>query len=307
MLESININRLSEVNFLRNVEADGSASHDHSVGREAGNALQRFEAETEGDNTNENRVGAESETNTSEERVSGSEGGPKTDEQLTEEEKREVQRLKEIDRKVRQHEMAHLAAAAGIAVSGANFEYQRGPDGVNYAVGGEVSIDVSKESDPDATIEKARKISAAALAPADPSPQDRQVAAKARAMEAEARVEKTQEQQEEAAETEQVQENQGPVEPTIEGSVQPGNENQNTGIAENRRESEDGSPAEAAAAASDQQHPGIQAYRQNQAFAPFSDVFTNPNSASGTETPAFNAGAATAIAASSAFRLDLVA
>lgn len=312
MLDSININRLSEVNFLRNIEAGSSTQPDHTVGREAGNALQRIQAETGGgEDSDQNKVGAAQETNVSEERVSGAEGGPKTDEQLSEEEQREVQRLKEIDRKVRQHEMAHLAAAAGIAVSGANFQYKRGPDGVNYAVGGDVTIDVSKESDPDATIEKARKISAAALAPADPSPQDRQVASKARAMEAEARVEQTQEQQKEAAETQQAQENPGPTEPTAEsttqGTVQRGAENQNTGFAENRRESREGSPAEAAADISGQQHPGIQTYQQNQGFAPFSEVFTNPNPAAGTETPAFNAGAASAIAASSAFRLDLVA
>ena len=109
----------------------------------------------------------------------------KYDNELSEEEQKQVQELKEIDRKVRQHEMAHLAAAQGIAVSGANFEYKRGPDGVNYAVGGDVQIDASKERDPEATIDKARRIVTAALAPSDPSPQDRSVAAKARAMESE--------------------------------------------------------------------------------------------------------------------------
>jgi len=288
---------------LRNIEAAGSAKPGQDVGQEAGTAFHRLDTVAGGEGSNESGVGAGKETNASEERVSGSESGPKTEEQLSEEEMREVQRLKEIDRKVRQHEMAHLAAAAGIAISGANFEYQRGPDGVNYAVAGEVSIDVSKESSPDATIEKARKITAAALAPADPSPQDRQVASKAQAMESEARIEQTQVKHEEAAG--QSRENPGPSEPIPTSSVQRGGENQNPGIAENSQESANGSPAQAAA--DNQPHPGIQTYQQNQAFAPFSAVYTNPGPASGTETPVFNAQAATAIAASSAFRLDLVA
>ncbi|MCP4152028.1 MAG: hypothetical protein GY757_30080 [bacterium] len=120
------------------------------------------------------------------------------DAELTEEEQQKVQELKETDRKVRQHEMAHLAAAQGISTSGATFEYTRGPDGANYAVGGEVNIDTSEESSPEKTIDKARKIAAAAMAPADPSGQDRQVAAKARAMEANAQAELAKERQQEA-------------------------------------------------------------------------------------------------------------
>lgn len=110
--------------------------------------------------------------------------------ELSEEEKKEVQELKETDRRVKAHERAHLAAAAGISVSGAQFEYQRGPDGVLYAVGGEVNIDTSPvRGDPQATLEKAQKIERAALAPVDPSPQDYKVAAQARQMAAEARIE----------------------------------------------------------------------------------------------------------------------
>jgi hypothetical protein len=167
--------------------------------------------------------------------------------ELSEEEKREVQKLKETDRKVRQHEMAHLAAAQGIAISGANFEYKQGPDGINYAVGGDVKIDVSPEKDPQATIEKARRIAAAALAPADPSPQDRQVAAKARQMEAQARMELNKSQQEKTNGTEEF-----PSEP---GNTQETPPAQSSGIVtQNQTQS--------------QSHPGIETYRQNQAFAP---------------------------------------
>jgi hypothetical protein len=64
--------------------------------------------------------------------------------------------------------------------SGPNFEYERGPDGKRYAVSGSVSIDSSPvQGKPQATIDKMRQVRQAALAPAQPSAQDRQVAAKA--------------------------------------------------------------------------------------------------------------------------------
>ena len=103
---------------------------------------------------------------------------------------REIAALKAIDRQVRAHEAAHLAAAGGLAQGGANFTYTRGPDGKNYAVGGEVAIDTSPvPGDPAATLAKAQQIQAAALAPSDPSPQDHAVAAAAAAMAAQAQAE----------------------------------------------------------------------------------------------------------------------
>lgn len=110
---------------------------------------------------------------------------------LTPEEQQEVQKLRRIDQKVRQHEAAHSAAGAGLT-GGASYEYVRGPDGRQYAVSGEVRIDVSPAQTPEQTIEKARRIQAAALAPADPSPQDRAVAAQAAQMAAQARAELSQ-------------------------------------------------------------------------------------------------------------------
>ncbi|MBN1911769.1 MAG: hypothetical protein JW818_18660 [Pirellulales bacterium] len=109
--------------------------------------------------------------------------------QLTDEQRREVQKLQTQDRAVRAHEQAHLSVAGRYASGGPHFEYQTGPDGRRYAVGGEVSIDSSPEDDPEATIRKAQVIRAAALAPADPSAQDQRVAAKATKMEADARAE----------------------------------------------------------------------------------------------------------------------
>lgn len=102
-----------------------------------------------------------------------------------------VSKLKAVDREVRAHERAHLAAAGGLARGGASFRTVKGPDGHLYAVAGEVQIDTSPvPGDPDATIRKAETIRRAALAPARPSGQDLAVAAAAGAMEAEARAEK---------------------------------------------------------------------------------------------------------------------
>jgi len=110
--------------------------------------------------------------------------------ELSPEAKRMLESLKARDKEVRAHEAAHLAAAGGIAKGGAQFSMQRGPDGNNYAVGGEVSVDTSSvPNNPQATIAKARQIASAALAPADPSPQDRSVAARARQMETNAAAE----------------------------------------------------------------------------------------------------------------------
>lgn len=87
--------------------------------------------------------------------------------------------LKVRDREVRAHEAAHQAVGGQYA-GAMSFTYQRGADGAQYAVGGEVPIDVSRVAgDPQATIEKMRVVGSAAMAPAQPSAQDRAVAAQA--------------------------------------------------------------------------------------------------------------------------------
>ncbi|MCF6325412.1 MAG: hypothetical protein L3J89_14025 [Gammaproteobacteria bacterium] len=106
-----------------------------------------------------------------------------TSELLNEAELRQVQQLGERDREVRAHEQAHLSAAGSRATSGASFTYTDGPDGKRYATGGEVGVDTSPvRGDPEATLRAAELIQRAALAPASPSAQDRQVAAAANAM-----------------------------------------------------------------------------------------------------------------------------
>lgn len=109
-------------------------------------------------------------------------GKPAGKSPLSAEDQANIDKLKKIDRQVRLHEQAHLAAAAGIAVSGANYTLQRGADGISYAVGGDVRIDTSPGRTPEETLRKAAQIRAAALAPAQPSAQDRNVASQASSM-----------------------------------------------------------------------------------------------------------------------------
>ncbi|AWL10598.1 hypothetical protein HMF8227_00090 [Saliniradius amylolyticus] len=99
---------------------------------------------------------------------------------------KEVKELQERDREVRQHEQAH-ANRGGQYAGAPSYEYQRGPDGQQYAVGGEVSIDISEEPTPEQTIRKMEQVKAAALAPAEPSPQDYRVANEAQQTAVEAR------------------------------------------------------------------------------------------------------------------------
>lgn len=102
----------------------------------------------------------------------------------------ELQELKTRDREVRAHEMAHLAAAGPHARGGPSYDYKRGADGRRYAVGGHVNIDTSAvPGNPEATLRKAEAVRRAALAPAEPSPQDRRIAADAVAMVLKARTE----------------------------------------------------------------------------------------------------------------------
>ena len=100
-----------------------------------------------------------------------------------------VRKLAPRDREVRAHEQAH-ASAGGPHASHPHYQYTQGPNGVRYATSGHVNIDVSEvPGDPEATLAKMQTVIRAALAPAQPSPQDRNVAAKAAASAAEARAE----------------------------------------------------------------------------------------------------------------------
>lgn len=94
-------------------------------------------------------------------------------------EQRELAELKKRDAEVKAHEAAH-AAVGGQLASAPSYSFEVGPDGQQYAVAGEVQIDLSPvPGDPQATIIKMQQVKAAALAPAEPSAADRQVAAEA--------------------------------------------------------------------------------------------------------------------------------
>ncbi|SFR52509.1 putative metalloprotease CJM1_0395 family protein [Thiomicrospira sp. ALE5] len=101
-----------------------------------------------------------------------------------------IAQLQARDREVRAHEQAHLSAAGPYATGGIQYDYQTGPDGQLYAVGGSVGIDTSPiPGDPEATMQKMQVVQRAALAPAEPSGQDIKVAAQAAQQAAQARIE----------------------------------------------------------------------------------------------------------------------
>ncbi|KPZ61249.1 putative metalloprotease CJM1_0395 family protein [Pseudoalteromonas sp. P1-7a] len=122
------------------------------------------------DSNNEQQQNQQASADTSEE---------EQEQQQLEIEQQQIKELKARDTEVRVHEQAH-ASVGGQYAGSPSYEYQRGPDGTNYAVGGEVLIDVSViPDDPQATIEKMQTVRAAALAPAEPSSADRAIAADA--------------------------------------------------------------------------------------------------------------------------------
>ena len=148
--------------------------------------------------------------------------GQKNIGELSLEEQRIVSELQAADTNVRAHEAAHMAAGGGLT-SPASYTYERGPDNKMYAVAGEVGISTGEGNTPQESLNKAQTIRRAALAPADPSPQDLKVAAQAASMEMNARAEIM---QEKMAQNSQNQNNNN-----NEASA----ENSNTNSAENSR------------------------------------------------------------------------
>lgn len=100
-------------------------------------------------------------------------------EQQDQQEQQKIQELKARDQEVKTHEQTH-AAIGGRYAGAPSYSYELGPDGKQYAVGGEVQIDISPiPGDPQATVQKMQQVRAAALAPAEPSSADRRIAADA--------------------------------------------------------------------------------------------------------------------------------
>lgn len=145
-------------------------------------------ADFSGTTANGASAAAGTNTGTNSSTNSGTNSDANGKESLSAAEERVLAQLQRRDDEVRAHEMAHLSASGGLAIGGASFSYQSGPDGKRYAVGGEVNIDTSAGRTPEETLQKAEQIRSAALAPAEPSAQDRKVAAEAGRMAAQARL-----------------------------------------------------------------------------------------------------------------------
>ncbi len=98
----------------------------------------------------------------------------------------EIAQLRSAEVKVKAHEAAHKSVG-GTLTGAVSYTYTRGPDGKSYITGGEVDINMSSGNTPQETINRMQQVVRAALAPADPSPQDRAVAARANTIEQQAR------------------------------------------------------------------------------------------------------------------------
>lgn len=103
-------------------------------------------------------------------------------EKLSQEDKQIIADLKARDAEVKTHEQAHRAAAAGINASAPSYDYETGPDGKKYAVGGEVNVSFREGGSAESNVAKAQAMKAAALAPAQPSSQDLSAARNADAL-----------------------------------------------------------------------------------------------------------------------------
>ena len=110
----------------------------------------------------------------------------KKDDKADDEEEAQVRELEQTQREVITHEAAHQAAAGQFG-GGVSYTYTEGPDGKRYITGGEVPIKLKQGSTPEETLRNMQQVQRAANAPADPSGQDRQVAAKAATLAAKAR------------------------------------------------------------------------------------------------------------------------
>lgn len=153
------------------------------------------------------------------------EASPRDPEALSEEEQRQVQKLRQSDAKVRAHEGAHSAAGGGYT-GATSYEFTTGPDGKRYAIGGEVQIDASPVRDnPAATVAKMDIIIRAALAPAEPSSQDQAVARDAAKARSQAQTELQKQ-----TETENSSDKKPPGAPT-EPPPKPGEENDTSHVA----------------------------------------------------------------------------
>lgn len=142
---------------------------------------QAIEGRQQSSDGQEQQSSGQSDGRSGEQRNSQSDSGRDSSAQ-SQQQQREQQQLAELkkrDAEVRAHEQAHASVGGSLAGS-PSYQFETGPDGQKYAVGGEVQIDVAEvPGDPEATIAKMQQVRAAALAPAEPSGADRQIASDA--------------------------------------------------------------------------------------------------------------------------------
>lgn len=90
---------------------------------------------------------------------------------------RVLEKFKTKDAQIKAHEQAHAANAP--TVGGISYNYQQGPDGKMYAVGGSVRLDVSIPQDPKSAELKLEQLKKSALSPSNPSGADLSIASQA--------------------------------------------------------------------------------------------------------------------------------
>jgi hypothetical protein len=189
MISSVGSSAVFSVPLAQTRQAAGAAPQEAPAG-------QAVQESTESEGEDQRVLNALQAAAAGEDRESGS----PLDNELTEEEEKVVEDLKQTDQEVRAHEQAHKTV--GGAYAGAiQYETVTGPDGREYAIGGEVPIDASPiAGNPEATIRKLDIVIRAALAPAQPSSQDFAVARAAQAARAEAQKQLNEQREAEQAE-----------------------------------------------------------------------------------------------------------
>lgn len=151
----------------------------------------------------------------------------RNEERIQKEQLETIRDLARRDREVRSHEQAHQTVGGQHAGS-MKLDYTTGPDGRRYAVSGEVPIDLSPvPGNPEATRLKAQQVRQAALAPAEPSNQDRAVAAQATLLALQAQVELRQEERSESADSENEVEESRSIEQESESRTERSGERDN--------------------------------------------------------------------------------
>ncbi|MDA3901530.1 MAG: putative metalloprotease CJM1_0395 family protein [Spirochaetes bacterium] len=111
----------------------------------------------------------------------------KTPEQgLNDARQRQLDELKQRDRYVREHEASHIGSPGVLQYGAPSYNYQIGPDGRPYAIGGSVTLGTRPSKDPEDVRANAAALRKAALANSDPSSQDLAAASAATDMEMQA-------------------------------------------------------------------------------------------------------------------------